>query len=130
MIYWTTSILTLEYTNKLKKDFKRGKRSSKYEKTIEKDVFSIVKLLATDKKLPVRYSDHALDNNWSHHPDGHIKPDLVLIYGKTKIALPLVRLGAHSELGLCLAEYPGTSYSKSKAFIATRNIPQVAIGLE
>ena len=54
----------------------------------------------------VRYTsrfkrDHALTGEWCDHRDCHLKPDLVLIYSTAKDGfLDLVRLGAHSELGI------------------------------
>jgi len=50
---------------------------------------AVISIVATDGSLDDR------------HRDGHIKPDLVLIYRTTyDQGLDLVRLGSHSELGL------------------------------
>ena len=58
-------------------------------------------MLAADKPLPRRYSDHPLTDEWKDFRDCHIRPDLVLIYRKPDAdTLQLVRLGSHSELGL------------------------------
>ncbi len=60
----------------------------------------VVELLIVDIKLPSQMRDNSLAGNWKDHRDCHIKPDLVLIYRKTKPGiLELVRLGSHSELG-------------------------------
>lgn len=91
---------TINYTHKFKQDFKRNKKSG-HHKTLERDLLTIVKLLASDQPLSEKHRDHALTNNWKDHRDCHIKPDLVLIYRKTELdTLDLVRLGSHSELGL------------------------------
>ncbi len=91
---------TINYTNKFKQDFKRNKKSG-HHKTLEQDLLTIVRLLASDQPLAEKHRDHALTNNWKDHRDCHIKPDLVLIYRKTDFdILDLVRLGSHSELGL------------------------------
>jgi mRNA interferase YafQ len=55
-------------------------------------------LLANDSPPEARRRDHALTGEWKDHRDGHIKPDLVLIYQKPAPAT--LRLGSHSELGL------------------------------
>jgi mRNA interferase YafQ len=92
---------TIKYTTKFKRDFKREKKSGRHKSTLEKDLLSIVKLLAKDAKLPPRNYDHQLNGNWKDHRDCHIWPDLVLIYRKPDDnTLELVRIGSHSELGL------------------------------
>ncbi len=92
---------TIKYTNRFKRDFKREKRSGQHKKTLDKDLLHVVKLLAADAPLLVRYHDHALSHNWKDHRDCHIKPDLILIYRKPdQKTLELVRLGSHSELSL------------------------------
>jgi mRNA interferase YafQ len=55
-------------------------------------------MLATDKSLPEKLSDHGLGGQWRGYRDCHIKPDLLLLYEKPKGKLRLVRLGSHSEL--------------------------------
>ncbi len=68
---------------------------------LAKEFTHIVKSLALDEPLSEKYRDHALSGDWKDHRDGHIKPDLVLIYCKPdEEQLQLVRLGSHSELGL------------------------------
>ena len=61
----------------------------------------VVKALAFDQPLEPRYRDHVLAGDWKDHRDCHAKPDLVLIYRKPDDhVLQLVRIGAHSTLGL------------------------------
>jgi mRNA interferase YafQ len=92
---------TIKYTSRFKRDYKREKRSGHHRVILDTDLLHIVKLLATDMQLPLRYHDHALSNNWKDHRDCHIKPDLVLIYRKPdNQTIELVRLGSHSELSL------------------------------
>jgi mRNA interferase YafQ len=56
---------------------------------------------SNDQPLGERHCDHALTGDWQDCRDCHMKPDLVLIYGKPDAeVLQLVRLGSHSELGL------------------------------
>lgn len=54
--------------------------------------------LVNDVPVPDKYRDHPLVNDKNGYRDCHIKPDLVLIYGKKENALILVRLGSHSEI--------------------------------
>jgi len=59
-----------------------------------------VNMFAADTPLPRRYFDHPLAGEWKDYRDCHIRPDLILIYGKPDDKnLELVRLGSHSELG-------------------------------
>ncbi len=91
---------TIKYTTQFKRDYKREQKSSRHQ-TLDSDLLTITKLLATDKSLPTNKYDHALIGNWSDHRDCHIRPDLVLIYKKPDAAiLELVRLGSHSELSI------------------------------
>ena len=90
---------TIKYTTQFKRDYKREKRK-RHGLTLDDDLLKVVELLIVDIKLPSQMRDHSLAGNWKDHRDCHIKPDLVLIYRKTKPGiLELVRLGSHSELG-------------------------------
>ena len=55
-------------------------------------------LLRAGTKLPAANKDHALKGNWKGARDCHLKPDLVLIYRKTAVAIELARIGSHSEV--------------------------------
>jgi mRNA interferase YafQ len=89
----------IKYTNQFKRDYKREKRK-RHGLTLDNDLLSVVESLVIDKKLSIKMRDHSLTGDWKDHRDCHIKPDLVLIYRKTKQnTLELVRLGSHSELG-------------------------------
>lgn len=91
---------TIRYTNRFKRDYKR-ERAGRHGKSLDRDLTTIVQLLAADTPLPRWNFDHPLSGEWNDHRDCHIKPDLVLIYRKPDAAhLDLVRLGSHSELGL------------------------------
>ena len=90
---------TIKYTTQFKRDYKREKRKQ-HGLTLDDDLLKAVELLIVDIKLLSQMRDHALSGDWTDHRDCHIKPDLVLIYRKTKHnILELVRLGSHSELG-------------------------------
>jgi len=92
---------TIRYTTRFKRDYKRERKSARYRATLETDLLTITKALATDVPLQPSYHDHPLINNWKDHRDCHIKPDLVLIYRKPDSkTLEFVRLGSHNQLGL------------------------------
>ncbi len=89
---------TIEWTTAFRRDYKRTKATPRH-KDIETLLPEIVGLLAEDRTLPDRYRDHGLGNNWKHHRECHLKPDLLLIYKRPdNQTLRLVRLGSHSEL--------------------------------
>ena len=58
----------------------------------------VLNCLANDLPLAEKYCDHPLVNDKNNYRDCHVKPDLVLIYGKKENTLTLVRLGSHSEI--------------------------------
>lgn len=91
---------TSKWTSRFKRDVRREMRGI-YNKTLQKDLNSVVDLLQVDAILPERYHDHPLSGSLKDVRDCHIRPDLVLIYRKVgDDTLELVRLGSHSELDL------------------------------
>ena len=89
---------TIERTTQFRRDYKRELKG-KYREILERELRSLLALLANDEALPERYRDHALQGDWSGHRDCHLRPDLVLIYQKAEpTILRLRRLGSHSEL--------------------------------
>lgn len=90
----------IERTGQFKRDYKREAKGP-HRATLDTELVSALKSLATDQSLNERYRDHALTGEWKDHRDCHIKPDLILIYRKPDDeVLQLVRIGSHSELGL------------------------------
>jgi mRNA interferase YafQ len=90
---------TIRYTTRFKRDYQREK-SGRHGKKLDTLLMEAANMLAADMPLPRRYFDHPLAGEWKDYRDCHIRPDLVLIYGKPDDEnLELVRLGSHSELG-------------------------------
>ena len=90
---------TIRYTTRFKRDYRREK-SGRHGKKLDTLLMEAVNMLAADRPLPRRYFDHPLAGGWKDYRDCHIRPDLILIYGKPDgESLELVRLGSHSELG-------------------------------
>lgn len=89
----------IKYTKQFKRDYKREKRGIHGAK-LDSLLSKIIDMLITDVILPESLHDHALVSNWNGFRDCHVKPNLVLIYKKTRSnTLELVRLGSHNELG-------------------------------
>ena len=87
---------TLNPTGQFKRDYKREKAGQHAD--LDEAFRTVADLLNSGKALPATLNDHPLKGKWKGFRDLHIKPDLVLIYRKTKTAIELVRLGSHSEL--------------------------------
>jgi mRNA interferase YafQ len=94
---------TIKYTSRFRRDYKREKsgKSRKYSEKLDRELTTVLSLLASAAILPRGYFDHPLGGDWKEFRDCHIRPDLVLIYRKPDAeTLELVRLGSHSELGI------------------------------
>ena len=90
---------TIERATVFKRDYKRIKATPRHAKDLEDLLAEVFSLLLTDQALPPHYRDHSLSGDWAGFRDCHIKPDLVMIYGKPDaVTLRLARLGSHSEL--------------------------------
>ena len=92
----------IERSTAFKRDYKRDyKRETKgrHRATLDADLTAVLTTLAKDEPLDARYRDHDLSGQWAGYRDCHIKPDLILIYGKPDTnTLRLARLGSHSEV--------------------------------
>jgi mRNA interferase YafQ len=86
---------TLNRTGQFKRDYKREKAG---HANLDDAFRAVAVLLVSGADLPAALNDHPLKGNWKGFRDLHIKPDLVLIYRRTKTTIELVRLGSHSEL--------------------------------
>lgn len=66
----------------------------------KKHVDSVVNMLLEGTPLPEKYRDHPLKGKLKGFRDCHVKPDLVLIYGKEEDVLIVTayRVNSHSEL--------------------------------
>jgi mRNA interferase YafQ len=75
------------------------KANPRHARHIDALLTDILALLVADQPLPEKNRDHALSGEWKGYRDCHLKPDLLLIYGKPDAeTLRLARLGSHSEL--------------------------------
>ena len=87
-------MLKLAYSNKFKKDYKKIKKRGYQIEKLEK----LLHLLAEEKALPEKYSNHMLTGNFLGFNECHIEPDWLLIYRVENGFLKLARTGTHSDL--------------------------------
>ena len=91
-------MLKIEFTGQFKRDYKLAiKRGCD-----QKDLTNVLNLLVSEKPLPAKYKDHALEasRNYKGMREYHIKPNWLLIYKiySDKLVLKLIRTGTHSDL--------------------------------
>ena len=71
----------IERTAQFKRDFKREMKG-RHGPTLEAALTDVLHALVRDTPLEEKYRDHPLSGEWTGFRDRHVKPDLVLIYGK------------------------------------------------
>lgn len=79
-----------QFKRDVKLCIKRGKDMSKLR--------HLMTLLIEGSTLPLRYKDHPLKGNWSHHRDSHIEPDWLLVYKIQDNDLYFIRTGTHADI--------------------------------
>ncbi|MCI5194047.1 MAG: type II toxin-antitoxin system YafQ family toxin [Candidatus Electrothrix sp. AU1_5] len=87
-------MLTIYYTTRFKKDFKRIKKQRKNLGKLQ----TVIETLVDEQPLDSRYKDHQLIGNWVNHRECHIEPDWLLIYRISESNLYLERTGSHTDL--------------------------------
>ena len=61
-------------------------------------LFIVIELLKNNEKLPNKYRNHYLQNDWQGYQECHIEKDLLLIYQIEDNILYLERLSNHRDL--------------------------------
>lgn len=86
----------ISWTGQFKKDYKLAKKRGL---PID-ELNQVIRLLAEGSKLPEKYRDHLLSNNWSGLRECHVRPNWLLIYkvDDRRLILTLTRTGTHSDL--------------------------------
>jgi mRNA interferase YafQ len=87
-------MLTLEYTNQMKRDLKLAKKRGKNLGKLK----VILDLLQAEKPLLEKHCNHKLSGNYKDHWECHIEGDWLLIYLPITDAISLVRTGTHADL--------------------------------
>lgn len=89
---------TIERSSAFKRDYKREAKGA-HRTSLDDVLKPVLRALMVDHPLEARYRDHDLIGDWAGYRECHLKPDLLLIYGKPDPdTLRLARLGSHSEL--------------------------------
>ena len=71
-------MLRIDFSKSFKKSYKKLNKK-------DKELFAEISLkLANDEILEPKYKDHALKGNFIGFRECHLKPDLLLVYKKTK----------------------------------------------
>lgn len=90
----------VNYTKNFKKSYKKIKKQGKNIYLLKE----VIRYLANEETLPVKYKNHKLVNDKSYKNccECHIEPDWLLIYEyiNDKLILLLIDTGSHSELFL------------------------------
>lgn len=89
-------MLEIILSNRFKKDLKLAAKRG-YDLEL---LSNVVDLLAAQEKLPSKYKDHELVDNYIGFRECHIQPDWLLVYRVQSDALILFlsRTGTHSDL--------------------------------
>ena len=89
-------MLTVEFTNKMKRDVRRMRKRGKDLAKLE----TALLLLSAQSQMPSVYRDHQLMGNLSDFRECHIEPDWLLIYQiiEDRLILNATETGTHSDL--------------------------------
>jgi mRNA interferase YafQ len=87
-------LLELRATTAFERDVRRADKQGRDLDKLE----TVVNLLQSRRRLPVRCRPHPLRGSWAGHWDCHIQADWILLYKITAETLLLVRTGSHAEL--------------------------------
>lgn len=91
-------MLSVSYSTRFKKDFKRELRDSR-NKSLEVELATFLNFLKEGAPLPQKFQEHQLTGNYRGHFEAHLKPDLLVIYKvDLELGIILIRLGSHSDL--------------------------------
>jgi len=89
-------MLTIVFTNKMKRD---AKRMSKRGKDLAK-LTTVLDLLVSEQAMPEKYRDHPLKGEMRGYRECHIEPDWLLVYRiyQDQLILVAAGTGTHSDL--------------------------------
>lgn len=81
------------------KSFSKLKRSGVKKKVLD-DIALVIDMLACEKVLDAKYSDHKLQGDYTGYRECHIRADILLVYQirEGSLILVLVDIGTHSYL--------------------------------
>lgn len=85
-------------SRKFSTQFKRDLKKYQHKQDVLEEFEEVLKILLSGKKLPSKYRDHNLFNNFKRYRECHIKPDVLLLYHVDDHKLYLYRIASHSEI--------------------------------
>jgi mRNA interferase YafQ len=74
---------TIERSSLFKRDYKREAKGQ-HRATLATDLEPVLTALAEDEPLEIRHRDHAFSGDWDGYRECHVRPDLLLIYKKSR----------------------------------------------
>jgi mRNA interferase YafQ len=82
------------------KQFRKSIKKIRNNKDIIAELSKIIEILAQNSIVPNSYKDHELVGNMKGLRELHIRPNVLLVYGKqdSVLILLLVNIGSHSDL--------------------------------
>lgn len=85
--------LSIVFTKRFKKDFKKIESQQKRLTQLKKIIFTLAERIPLEK----RFYDHQLKGEYNDCRECHIEPDFLMIYKIEDEMLLLIRCGSHSE---------------------------------
>jgi len=80
------------------KTFKKCLKKHQYKKVVLEELKKVIKLLVSNKPIPIKYRDHELKGNYKGIRELHLKPDDMLLYIVRQEKVILMALGSHSQI--------------------------------
>jgi len=89
-------VLNITTTRQFRKDYKRCRKRGLNMNLLKQ----VIRVLATEEPLEMKYHDHALTGNYAGFRECHIQPDWLLIYriDHNVLILTVARTGSHSDV--------------------------------
>jgi mRNA interferase YafQ len=89
----------IKHDRKFDKSLRKLIKNGLKQKYID-EIYVVIELLASGKRLPIEYLDHKLQGEFKDYRECHIQGDLLLVYRiiKNELVLVLINIGTHSEL--------------------------------
>lgn len=87
-------MLKPKYRNTFKRDVRVAERRGKDIAQLKE----IMRMLAEEKQLPIKYKDHPLKGNYNGRRECHVQSNWLLIYKIESEVIVFERTGTHSDL--------------------------------
>ncbi|MDR3314731.1 MAG: type II toxin-antitoxin system YafQ family toxin [Oscillospiraceae bacterium] len=89
-------MLKVEFTNKMKRDFKRMQKRGKDMQKLD----AALRLLVSQNGMPLQYKDHPLKGEMAEYRECHVEADWLLVYRvfEDELLLLATGTGTHADL--------------------------------